>query len=105
MDPEPSASLNADSRVREFFPTVQMYQESADWMEYIRDNCRTDRSATFHRVHRSAVPSFDGNERSRRLMERFGMRRNLLMISSTRTLSVASTALPCALPVARLRVG
>jgi RimJ/RimL family protein N-acetyltransferase len=37
-DLEPYASLNADPRVREFFPSVQTYQESADSMEYIRDH-------------------------------------------------------------------
>jgi len=37
-DLEPYASLNADPRVREFFPSVQTHQESADSMEYIRDH-------------------------------------------------------------------
>ena len=37
-DLEPFAALNADPRVREFFPSVQTYQESADSMEYIRDH-------------------------------------------------------------------
>jgi RimJ/RimL family protein N-acetyltransferase len=37
-DLEPFAALNADPRVREFFPSVQTYQESADSMEHIRDH-------------------------------------------------------------------
>jgi RimJ/RimL family protein N-acetyltransferase len=34
-DLEPFAALNADPRVREFFPSTQTYQESADSMESI----------------------------------------------------------------------
>ncbi len=37
-DLEPFAALNADPRVREFFPSLQTYQESADSMAYIRDH-------------------------------------------------------------------
>jgi len=37
-DLEPFAALNADPRVREFFPSVQTYQESADSMQFIRDH-------------------------------------------------------------------
>src|SRR5262245_21047008 len=37
-DLEPFAALNADPRVREFFPSVQSYQESADSMQLIRDH-------------------------------------------------------------------
>jgi RimJ/RimL family protein N-acetyltransferase len=37
-DLEPFAALNADPRVREFFPSVQSYQESADSMRYICDH-------------------------------------------------------------------
>lgn len=35
-DLEPFAAMNADPRVREFFPSVQTYDDSADSMEYIR---------------------------------------------------------------------
>ena len=35
-DLEPFAALNADPRVREFFPSVLTYQESADSMAYVR---------------------------------------------------------------------
>jgi RimJ/RimL family protein N-acetyltransferase len=35
---EPYAALNADPRVREFFPSVQTHQESADSMQSIRDH-------------------------------------------------------------------
>jgi RimJ/RimL family protein N-acetyltransferase len=34
----PYAALNADPRVREFFPSVQTHQESADSMQIIRDH-------------------------------------------------------------------
>jgi RimJ/RimL family protein N-acetyltransferase len=37
-DLEPFAALNADPRVREFFPSVQTHQESADSMQYICDH-------------------------------------------------------------------
>jgi len=37
-DLEPFAALNADPRVREFFPSVLTYQQSADSMEHIRDH-------------------------------------------------------------------
>lgn len=37
-DLAPYAALNADPRVREFFPSLQTYQESADSMQYIRDH-------------------------------------------------------------------
>jgi len=37
-DLEPYAALNADPRVREFFPSVQTHQESADSMQSIRDH-------------------------------------------------------------------
>ena len=37
-DLKPNAALNADPRVREFFPSVQTYQESADSMQFIRDH-------------------------------------------------------------------
>jgi ribosomal-protein-alanine N-acetyltransferase len=37
-DLAPFAALNADPRVREFFPTVQTYQESADSMADIQDH-------------------------------------------------------------------
>lgn len=37
-DLEPFAALNADPRVREFFPSVQTRQESAESMQYIRDH-------------------------------------------------------------------
>jgi RimJ/RimL family protein N-acetyltransferase len=37
-DLEPFAALNADPRVREFFPSVQTRQESADSMQIIRDH-------------------------------------------------------------------
>jgi RimJ/RimL family protein N-acetyltransferase len=37
-DLEPYAALNADRRVREFFPSVQTRQESAESMQYIRDH-------------------------------------------------------------------
>ena len=38
-DLEPFAALNADPRVREFFPSIQTYQESAESMRFIRDHC------------------------------------------------------------------
>jgi RimJ/RimL family protein N-acetyltransferase len=133
-DLAPFAALNADPRVREFFPTVQTHQESADSMRSIRDHW--DRrgfglwavevlgGAPFIGFIGLSVPSFDapftpcvelgyrlafdhwgrgyategsraalefgfvtislseivamtaaGNERSRRVMERLGMRR------------------------------
>jgi len=37
-DLEPYAALNADPRVREFFPSVQTLQESTDSMQSIRDH-------------------------------------------------------------------
>jgi RimJ/RimL family protein N-acetyltransferase len=37
-DLEPYAALNADPRVREFFPSLQTYEESADSMRYIRNH-------------------------------------------------------------------
>ncbi len=37
-DLEPFAALNADPRVREFFPSVLSYQESADSMAHIQDH-------------------------------------------------------------------
>lgn len=37
-DLEPFAALNADSRVREFFPSVLTYEESAESMKYICDH-------------------------------------------------------------------
>jgi RimJ/RimL family protein N-acetyltransferase len=39
-DLEPYAALNADPRVREFFPSVQTRQESAESMQFIRDHWR-----------------------------------------------------------------
>ena len=36
-DLEPFAALNADPRVREFFPSLQTHAESADSMAHIRD--------------------------------------------------------------------
>jgi RimJ/RimL family protein N-acetyltransferase len=134
-DLEPFAALNADPRVREFFPSVQTYEESADSMEYIRDQFQRRGfglwavevigGAPFIGFIGLSVPSFDapfmpsvelgyrlafeywgygyategsraaigfgfetlglseivavtavGNERSRRVMERLGMKRN-----------------------------
>ena len=134
-DIEPFAALNADPRVREFFPSVQTYQESADSMEHIRDHFQRRGfglwaveligGAPFIGFIGLSVPSFEapftpcvelgyrlafeywghgyagegsraaiafgfatvglpeivamtavGNERSRRVMERLGMRRN-----------------------------
>jgi RimJ/RimL family protein N-acetyltransferase len=37
-DLEPFAALNADRRVREFFPSLQTHEESAESMRYIRDH-------------------------------------------------------------------
>ena len=37
-DLEPYAALNADPRVREFFPSLHTRQESAESMQYIRDH-------------------------------------------------------------------
>jgi len=39
-DFEPFAALNADPRVREFFPSLQTHQESAESMRYIDDHFR-----------------------------------------------------------------
>ena len=39
-DLEPFAALNADARVREFFPSVQTHQESAESKRYIDDHFR-----------------------------------------------------------------
>jgi RimJ/RimL family protein N-acetyltransferase len=39
-DLEPFAALNADARVREFFPSLQTHQESAESMRYIDDHFR-----------------------------------------------------------------
>ena len=134
-DLEPYAALNADPRVREFFPSVQTHQESANSMECIRDHWRRRGfgvwavevigGAPFIGFIGLSVPSFDapftpclelgyrlayehwgrgyategsraalefgfatigapeivaltavGNERSRRVMERLGMRRS-----------------------------
>lgn len=134
-DLEPFAGLNADPRVREFFPSLQTHQESADSMRRIRDHWQRRGyglwavdvigGAPFIGFIGLAVPSFDaafmpcvelgyrlafehwgqgyategsraaldfgfnslgppeivamtavGNERSRRVMERLGMRRN-----------------------------
>ena len=135
QDLEPYAALNADPRVREFFPSVQTYQESADSMQFIRDHfvrcgfglwaVEVIGGAPFIGFIGLSVPSFDapfmpcvelgyrlafehwgrgyategsraalefgfasaglseivamtavGNGRSRRVMERLGMRRN-----------------------------
>ncbi len=134
-DLEPYAALNADQRVREFFPSVQTYNESADSMQFIRDHWQRHGyglwavevigGAPFIGFIGLSVPPFDfpfmpcvelgyrlafdhwghgyategsraaitfgfatagltevvamtavGNERSRRVMERLGMRRN-----------------------------
>jgi ribosomal-protein-alanine N-acetyltransferase len=134
-DLESYAALNADPRVREFFPSVQSFQESADSMQLIRDHFQRRGfgfwaveligSVPFIGFIGLAVPSFDapftpcvelgyrlafehwghgyategsraalefgfrnltlsgivaltaaGNARSRRVMERLGMRRN-----------------------------
>jgi RimJ/RimL family protein N-acetyltransferase len=134
-DLEPFAALNADPRVREFFPSVQSHQESADSMQSIRDHWQQRGfglwavevigGAPFIGFIGLSVPSFDapftpcvelgyrlafehwgrgnategsraalefgfatiglaeivamtavGNERSRRVMERLGMRRD-----------------------------
>ncbi|HEV3059405.1 MAG TPA: GNAT family N-acetyltransferase [Vicinamibacterales bacterium] len=37
-DLEPFAALNADPRVREFFPSLQTRRESATSMQYVRDH-------------------------------------------------------------------
>lgn len=37
-DLEPFAALNADRRVREFFPSIQTHQESAHSVQIIRDH-------------------------------------------------------------------
>jgi hypothetical protein len=37
-DLDPFAALNADPRVREVFPSLQTYRESAESMQYIRQN-------------------------------------------------------------------
>jgi RimJ/RimL family protein N-acetyltransferase len=37
-DLEPYAALNADPKVREFFPSLQTWQESAESMQFIRDH-------------------------------------------------------------------
>jgi RimJ/RimL family protein N-acetyltransferase len=39
-DLEPFAALNADPRVREFFPSLQTREESAESMRYIREHFR-----------------------------------------------------------------
>ena len=39
-DLEPFAALNADARVREFFPSLQTHQESAESMRYIDGHFR-----------------------------------------------------------------
>jgi RimJ/RimL family protein N-acetyltransferase len=39
-DLEPFAAPNADPRVREFFPSLQTHQESAESMQYIREHFR-----------------------------------------------------------------
>jgi ribosomal-protein-alanine N-acetyltransferase len=134
-DLEPYAALNADPRVRQFFPSLQTYQEGADSMQYIRDHFQRRGfglwavevigGAPFIGFIGLSVPSFDapfmpcvelgyrlafehwghgyategsratvafgfatvglpeivamtavGNERSRRVMERLGMRRS-----------------------------
>jgi len=134
-DLQPYAALNADPRVREFFPSLQTHQESADSMQFIRDHWQQRGfglwavevvgGAPFIGFIGLSVPSFDapfmpcvelgyrlafdhwrngyategsraaltfgfatvglseivamttvGNERSRRVMERLGMRRN-----------------------------
>lgn len=134
-DLEPYAALNGDPRVREFFPSLQTHQRSADSMQFIRDHWQRRGfglwavevigGAPFIGFIGLSVPSFDapfmpcvelgyrlafehwgggyategsraaieygfatiglseivamtavGNERSRRVMERLGMRRN-----------------------------
>jgi RimJ/RimL family protein N-acetyltransferase len=134
-DLEPFAALNADPRVREFFPSLQTHQESAESMRYIDDHFRRHGfglwavevigTAPFIGFVGLSVPSFDapfmpsvelgyrlafehwgrgyategaraaialgfatlglaeivamtavGNERSRRVMERVGMKHN-----------------------------
>ena len=134
-DLEPFAALNADSRVRAFFPSLQTHQESAESMRHIRDHfsrhgfglwaVEVIGAASFIGFIGLAVPSFEapfmpcvelgyrlafehwgrgyategaraaiafgfaalglneivaltavGNERSRRVMERVGMKHN-----------------------------
>jgi ribosomal-protein-alanine N-acetyltransferase len=134
-DLEPFAALNADPRVREFFPSAQTYQESGESMAHIHDHFQRRGfglwavevigGAPFIGFIGLSVPSFDapfmpcvelgyrlafeywghgyategsraaiafgfetvglpeivamtavGNERSRRVMERLGMRRD-----------------------------
>ena len=134
-DLEPFAALNADPRVREFFPSLQTHQESAESMRCIEDHFRRRGfglwavevigTAPFIGFVGLSVPSFDapfmpsvevgyrlafehwgrgyategaraalafgftalglaeivamtaaGNERSRRVMERLGMKHN-----------------------------
>lgn len=68
-DLEPFAALNADPRVREFFPSVLTYQESADSMEHIRSHFHRHGfglwavdvigGATFIGFIGLSVPSFD----------------------------------------------
>ena len=136
-DLEPFAALNADPRVREFFPSVQTRDESADSMQFIREHWQRRGfglwavevlgGAPFIGFIGLSVPSFDApfmpcvelgyrlafehwgngyategsraaiefaftaialpeivamtavdNERSRRVMERLGMKRNPL---------------------------
>lgn len=134
-DLEPFAALNADPRVRQFFPSIQTHQESAQSVQIIRNHFEqrgfglwavdVTGGAPFIGFIGLAVPSFEapftpcvelgyrlafehwgrgyategsraalafgfstvglseivamaaaGNERSRRVMERLGMRRN-----------------------------
>jgi RimJ/RimL family protein N-acetyltransferase len=68
-DLEPFAALNADARVREFFPSVQTHQESAESMRYIDDHFRRHgfglwaveviAAAPFIGFTGLSVPSFD----------------------------------------------
>jgi RimJ/RimL family protein N-acetyltransferase len=68
-DLQPFAALNADPRVREFFPSLQTYEESAASMEHIADHFRKHGfglwavevigGAPFIGFIGLAVPSFD----------------------------------------------
>src|SRR5262249_55142221 len=68
-DLEPFAALNVDPRVREFFPSLQTYEESAESVRHIREHSRQHGfglwageglgGAAFVGVLGLAVPSFD----------------------------------------------
>ena len=63
----PFAALNADPRVREFFPSLQTHQESAESMQYILDHFRRRAFGLWAVEVIAAAPFKFGNRAARRV--------------------------------------